>query len=83
MDIEVSSGADGVVPKLEDPPVAAAAEPWPPAREKQESRRRRVLLASGVMALLLLAFFVLGARTGERVDGLEHRKCQAHRHEQY
>ncbi|CAL5034516.1 unnamed protein product [Urochloa decumbens] len=50
MDIEVSSGVNGAVPKLQDPP----------AREKHESRRRRVLLAAGLVALVLLAFFVLG-----------------------
>ncbi|CAL5091852.1 unnamed protein product [Urochloa decumbens] len=50
MDIEVSSGVNRAVPKLQDPP----------AKEKHESRRRRVLLAAGLVALVLLAFFVLG-----------------------
>jgi len=60
MDMEMSSGAAGAVPKLEHPP----AELRPPARE---ARRSRVLLAAGLVALPLLTFFVLGRESASTV----------------
>ncbi|PAN09308.1 hypothetical protein PAHAL_2G013100 [Panicum hallii] len=55
MDVEMSSGAAGAVPKLEHPPGA------------REARRRRVLLVAGLVALPLLAFFVLGRESASTV----------------
>ena len=70
MDMEISSGAAGAVPKLEHPP----AEPRPPARE---ARRSRVLLAAGLVALPLLPFFVLGRESASAVWDIASAKLVA------
>ncbi|RLN34510.1 putative fucosyltransferase 8 [Panicum miliaceum] len=65
MDVEMSSGAAGAVPKLEHPP---------PARE---ARRRRVLLVAGLVALPLLAFFALGRESASTVWEMASAKLTA------